>query len=795
MFKHYFTIVRRLILRQRVYFLINTVGLVLGLVAVLLAFVFITDESSYDTFHDNADRIVRANKWVVGKSGDRDNTAETPGLMAAALENDFPEVEAAARICPWFDEVLLSNKERNLEVNNFTFVDHKFFEVFDFQLKIGNPQEALSAPGQALITPRVARALFGNENPVGKTFLGIDDKEFTVTGIIEEAPRQSHIQYDVLASWASTAPENGFLDFSFMNNWLGQTVYTYALLSENADIAALNNKMPGFVARYMPNRTDRYSFYFQPLTEVYLHSYDVRFLRGVKIGSAPFVKLFLIIAGLILVVACFNYINISTAKSLSRAKEVGVKKVLGARRSNLFSQFISETFVFVTISALLALGAAYYLLPAFNQVFARAIPQSLLLEPATLAFLAGTIVITSLLAGFYPGIVLSRFRPIVTLRGNSKAGGDNPLPRQVLTVGQLTLSVALIASTLVLNRQFDYFMNKDMGFDRKQVLMMNTPPGIEANIEAYRNALSAIPGIESVSICQAGAGPGTFGSTAYPEGSDGKEVSIQIFRVDTAFLKTYGMEIAEGRYFSPELATDENAVIVNEALVRQMGWANPLERTIRFSQEGPKIPVIGVVKDFHFNSFHHAISPLVMYLDDRKSNISVRLDEQNVAETIEALAAVWSKFEPRYPFEYQFADEFFAEQYQAEQRAARIFIIFSVVAIVIACLGLYGLTAFHISQRVKEIGIRKVLGASVGNIVMLFHKRLIYLTMIAFVLATPLAYYFTNQWLEQFVYIAHMGWSLYVFAGLAVLLIASVAVLVQSVRAAVANPVESLRSE
>ncbi len=795
MFHHYLTIVKRLILRQRVYFLINTAGLVLGLIAVLLAFVFITDESSYDAFHDKADRIVRANKWVVGESGDRDNTAETPGLMAAALENDFPEVETAARVCPWFDEVLLSNKERNIEVNNFAFADHNFFEVFDFQLERGNPKEALNAPGQALITPKVAQALFGNEDPVGKTFLGIDDKEFTVTGIIEEAPRRSHIQYDVLASWASTVPENGFLNFSFMNNWLGQTIYTYALLSENADIAALDKKMPDFVARYMPNRADRYFFYFQPLTEVYLHSYDVRFLRGVKIGSAPFVKLFLIIAGLILVVACFNYINISTAKSLSRAKEVGVKKVLGARRSNLFSQFLSETFVFVTISALLALGAAYYLLPAFNQVFARAIPQSLLLAPVTLAFLAGTIAITSLLAGFYPGLVLSRFRPIVTLRSNSKSGGANPLPRQILTIGQLTLSVALIASTLVLNRQFDYFMNKDMGFDRKQVLMMNTPPGIEANIEAYHNELKAIPGIESVSICQAGAGPGTFGSTVYPEGSNGKEVSTQIFRVDTAFLQTYGMEIAEGRYFSPDLATDENMVVVNEAMARQMGWENPLDRTIQFSQDGPKIPIIGVVKDFHFNSFHHAISPLVMYLDDRKNNISVRLDEKNVAETIAALAAIWKQFEPRYPFEYSFADEFFAEQYQAEQRAARIFIIFSVVAIFIACLGLYGLTVFNISQRVKEIGIRKILGASVVNIVMLFHKRLIFLTIIAFVLATPLAYYFTNQWLEQFVYTANMGWSLYLSAGIVVLLIASIAVLGQSIRAAVANPVESLRSE
>ncbi|MDX1941607.1 MAG: ABC transporter permease [Saprospiraceae bacterium] len=795
MLNHYLTIVKRIIFRQRAYFLINTAGLVLGLTAVLLAFVFISDESSYDAFHSKADRIVRANKWVKAPTGERDNTAETPGMMAAALETDFPEVEVAAHFAPWFDPVLLSKEERNLEVENFAFADAKFFEIFDFELQSGNAKEALNAPGQALLTPKVAQALFGNEDPIGKTFLGIEDKTFTVTGIIEEAPRRSHIQYDVIASWASTTPESGFLDFSFMNNWLGQTVYTYALLSENADIAALDKKMPDFVKRYMSNRTDSYSFYFQPLQEVYLHNYDIRFLRGMKAGSAPFVRMFMIIASLILVIACFNYVNISTAKSLSRAKEVGVKKVMGARRSNLFAQFLSETTVFVSISALLALGLAYYILPVFNQVFARAIPQALLVTPGTLAFLSGTIAITSLFAGFYPGMVLSRFRPITVLRSNSKTGGANPLPRQILTTGQLTLSVALIASTLILNRQFDYFMNKDLGFDREQVLMMSTPPGILANLDAYRNTLKAIPGIESVSICQAGAGPGTFGSTVFPEGSDGKEVSIQIFRVDTAFLETYGMEMAEGRYFSPDLVTDQEALIVNEAMVQQMGWENPLERTIQFSEGGPKIPIIGVVKDFHFNSFHQAISPLMMYLDARKSNISVRVDQKNVAATIQALAAAWKQFEPRYPFKYEFVDEHFASQYAAEQRSSRIFIVFSIVAIFIACLGLYGLTAFNISQRVKEIGIRKVLGASVGSIVMLFHKRLIYLTIIAFVLATPIAYYFTAQWLERFAYTAKMGWSIYLFAGIVTLLVASVAVLAQSIRAAVANPVESLRSE
>ncbi len=796
MLKHFLTLAIRHFTRNKGYTLINLAGLVMGLTAVLLASAFIADETGYDRFHAKADRIFRVNKRVAEPSGARLPTAESPGRMAETLVADYPEVEAACHVAPWFDDVLLTREDRALVTEGFVFADGNLFELFDLDLLRGDPGNVLSRPGQILLTPALAQALFGDEDPVGKSLVGLQDQRYTVSGIIQEPPRRSHLRYEALASWASTRPESGFHDFPFLNNWLGQTVYTYVLLDDPAKKTALEDKLPAFTARYMANRTDSYDFYLQPLTEVYLHSQDLRYLRGNQYGSATFLRTFSLIAFFILVVACFNYINISTAKSLGRAREIGVKKVLGAGRRELRRQFLAETGVIMLVAALLSWVLATHLLPPFNDLFQRDIPGSMLFDPVLLVLFLVVGVLTTLAAGFFPGIVLSRFRPASVLDGMGMPGTGMGRARPMLTGIQLAVCMALIAGTLLLNRQFRYMINSELGFDKDEVLVMQAPPGIQDQAGPFRQELLKIPGVVEVATCQAAIGSGTFGTTVIPEGQE-EEMAVQLFRVDSHFMRTYGMELHAGRGFSARFPADTSgsAVIVNEAFVRQMGWEDPLQRSLRFDPESEPATIVGVVSDFHFNSFHDAITPLVMYPDRRRTNVSVRFEPREAATLVPALASTWKAFESRYPFDYYFVDEMFARQYGAERLMVQLVTFFSALAVIIACLGLYGLATFTVSRRIKEIGIRKVLGAGTGSILFMLHRGLFRQAAIAFFISVPVAWLVMRDWLAQYPYRVDLAWWMFALAGLITLTVALVAVLGQSWHAARRNPVEALRYE
>lgn len=775
---------------------ISLASITLGLTAVLLAFTFIMDERGFDQFHTKADRIFRVNKNNTEPSGDISKNAETPGRMAAALEEDFPEVEAAAHVMPWFDEVLVTYEERNIQIKNWVFADEKFFQLFDFQvLEGGDPAALLARPGNVLITPSKAQSLFGSENAIGKSFQGLSDKMYTVVGIIEEAPRQSHLNYDVVASWASTTGDSGFLDFSFINNWLAQTVYTYVLLDQPGQMNAVNEKLPAFTARYMPNRTEMYDFYLQPLSDVYLHSNDLLYLRGDKYGSAVFLRTFSIIALLILAIAIFNYINITTARSLQRAKEVGVKKVLGAEKKLIIGQFLTETLGVTVISAALAIIFAWILLPQLNVWFGKDIPVLQLFDPLTVGFLTLTVLLTGFISGVFPGTVLSRFRPIKVLKSNVRLAPGGRLPRQVLTTVQLSVGVALIAGTLLLNQQFRFLLNKDLGFDKEQVLVMNTPPGIENSSSAFRDGLLALPGVQSVSICQAAMGEGTFGTTVIPEGNAGEELPVQLFRIDSAYLQTYGIELQEGRMLSRTADATGAGLMVNNAFLQQMGWQEGVNKRIQFPGSEARIPILGVVKDFNYNSLHQQVDPIVMYLDDRKANISVRLNTAEVAAFLPKLKQLWETFEQRYPFDYYFVDDYFARTYVKEKEMLRTISAFAMVAIFIACLGLYGMIAFSIARREKEIGIRKVLGASIASLFGLLTKNFFYPLIFALLIAIPVSQYFLGQWLQNFTYRVSLSWWIFLLAGLSMLIIMLLTVSFQSLRAANANPVHALKNE
>lgn len=785
--------IRRLF-RNKADSLISLGSITLGLTAVLLAFTFIWDEKAYDEFHDKSDRLFRVNKNYADPSGDISQNAETPGLMADALVQDLPEVEAATHIAPWFDPVLTTYEENNIEVKNWVFADEHFLQLFDFQLlEGGRAEDILTQPGQVLLTPTLAENLFGDQNPIGKNIQGLNDQMFTVGGIIEEAPRRSHLQYDLIASWAST--ENGFLGFSFMNNWLGQTVYTYALLNDPAQMQAVNQKLPGFTEKYMPDRTDRYDFYLQPLSDIYLYSYDLRYLRGGKYGSATFLRTFSLIALLILVIACFNYINITTARSLQRAKEVGIKKILGAERGRIVRQFLTETLSMTLIAAALAFLLARYLLPQLNAWFGKDIPTSLLFHPVTIVFLLLVILITSILSGLFPGMLLAKFRPIRVLKTTLGLSPGGHLPRQILTTLQLSVGVGLIAGTLLLNQQFRFLLNRDLGFDKEQVMVMSTPPGIANNPTAFKSELMALPGVESVSICQAAMREGTFGTTVIPEGNEGAELPVQQFRIDSNYLKTFGIEVVEGRALGMRSDSAVGGILVNETFVKQMGWRQGVGKTIQSPGSEVRIPILGVVKDFNYNSLHQPVDPVIMNLDPRTSNISIRLNTNEISGLLPKIEQLWERFEKRHPFDFYFVDEYYAETYIKEKEMLGVISVFAGLAIIIACLGLYGLVAFSVARRRKEIGIRKVLGASIAHLFGLLTKNFLVPLLLALLIAIPLTWHFLQQWLQNFTYhVSLSGWT-FVLAGVLMLVIMFFTVSFQSLKAAVSNPVHALRTE
>ncbi len=787
--------IRRLF-RNKADSLISLGSITLGLTAVLLAFTFIWDERGFDAFHSKEDRIFRLNKVLSEPSGERSKNAETPGQMAMALEEDFPEVEVATHIFPWFDEVLATYEEGSIQINNWVFADEKFFQIFDFKvLNGGQPTSLLSQPGKVLITPSIAKGLFGDENPIGKSFMGLSDKMYTVAGIIEEAPRRSHIQFDVITSWASTTGDSGFLDFSFMNNWLGQTVYTYALLNSPDQMEAVNGKLPAFTARHMPDRIEMYDFYLQPLSEIYLQSSDLRYLRGGKYGSAPFLRTFSIIAVLILLIACFNYINITTARSLQRAKEVGVKKILGAQNGSIVQQFLTETLLMTTLAALLACIFAWILLPQINLWFQKDIPVSNLLQPLSIGFLVLIILITSFISGLFPGVLLSKFRPISVLKNTFRLSPAGRMPRQVLTTLQLSVGIGLIAGTLLLNQQFRYLLNRDLGFDKDQVMVMNTPPGVKKNLAAFREELNALAGIQSVSICQAAMGEGSFTTTVIPEGNNNEELPAVLFRIDSVYLQTYGINIVEGRPLNRTSDIQSPGLLVNESFLKQMGWAKGTDKTIQFPGTETRFPIHGVVKDFHYNSLHEQVDPIVMYLDNRNNNVSVRLNTELISGLLPKMEQLWNRFEQRYPFDYYFIDDFFATRYFKEKEMLRIISVFAALAIFIACLGFYGMVAFNIARRKKEIGIRKVLGASLPNVFALLTKNFMLPLILALLLAVPVSLHFLQQWLQNFTYHVSLSWWIFVLSGLLMILIMFLTVSFQTLKAASANPVDSLRDE
>jgi putative ABC transport system permease protein len=793
MLKNYFKIAFRNLWRHRVFSFINIMGLTVGMTACFLIFLYVNFELSYDSFHTKADRIYR----VVTDLKTPSETIHTSGPSWAVgphIMQDFPQVEAAVRITG--DELLIRKGNIKFQETNSLYADSLFFKVFDFKLLKGNPNTALNEPFSLVLSETAVKKYFGNADPVGQTVLftggGLPAK---ITGVMKDFPENSQIKADLLVSMSTlTRNFNKGLD----DQWGNYGNSTYVLLKPGTNAKALQAQLPAFLERRNGSEMKQMNMYptiiLEPLKKVYLYSTR----NGSNTGNINNVYIFSIVAAFLLLIACFNFVNLTTARSAERAKEVGIRKVVGAAKTQLTWQFIGESVLLCLIAFLFTLGATTLLLHSFNQLAGKTISSGIFENMRFILLLFLAAVGIGLLAGFYPALVLSSFRPVTVLKGRFSTGTRGVLLRKGLVVTQFSINIGLIIATIIVYKQLNYMRNQDLGFKKNQMLVINT--NFDPARESFRNAVASLPNVLSVAMSSSVPGGGNPGAYSEIENKKGEMqiANLDLYFVDFDYIPQYKIKMVAGRPFSRDFQTDTTqAMILNEAAVRLFGYSSPQQAIGQnFSQWGRKGKIIGVVKDFHFRSLQQEISPLSMRIEPQGCNlVSINLTTQNLPKTIAAIESKWNALIPARPFSYFFLDEFFDKQYRSEERFGKLFVNFAVLAIFISCLGLLGLASYSTLQRTREIGIRKVLGASVSNIVNLLSRDFIKLVALAIVIASPVAWWAMHNWLKDFAYQIKIGWWVFFVAALLAVLIALITVSFQAIKAAVANPVNSLRSE
>ncbi|UCE40524.1 MAG: ABC transporter permease [Candidatus Aminicenantes bacterium] len=807
MLKNYIKTAVRNLLKRKGYSLINIVGLAIGMASCLLILMFVNDELSYDTFNEKADRIhrVAGSFFWGGRSFD---IAVAPAPAAQVLIDEFPEVENAVRFRQRGRYVFRygDNTYREMRVS---YVDSSFFEIFSIPLLKGNPATALLDPNTLILSRNTAHKYFGDENPVGKTLRLNDQTDYMVTGVFEEIPGNSHFHFDVFISMES-------LRESKSKTWMSQNFQTYILLHEGADPAAVEAKFPAMLIKYMGPQIEAFlgksmeklveenelsgEFYLQPLRDIHLHSDLIAEMEATS--DIKYVYIFTVIALFILIIASINYLNLSTARSAGRAREVGIRKVLGSFRSQLMRQFLMESMMLCLVSLVIALGLVRLALPFFNGLSGKVLSLSALGNSTMLGVLVLVAIFVGILAGSYSAFLLSAFQPVNVLKGQLKSEAKTGWLRSGLVIFQFAASIILIIGTFVVYNQLHYIQNKKLGYNKEQVIIMNNTYLLGDQSETFKNQMLAFPQIVKASVSDYLPVPSNNNNSAVlPDGDRDSKLatSMQNWIVDYDYITTLGMKIVDGRDFSREFSTDTKATIINQAAAKQFDWAQPVGRRIGriVSNQGDMelYEVIGVVEDFHFETLKETIGPLVMFLGNSNGNISFRVETEDISGTIGLLQKEWKKFLPHQPFEYSFLDDRFAGMYQTEQRIGRIFGVFAGFAIFIGCLGLFALAAFTAEQRTKEIGIRKVLGATAPNIIRLLTKEFVILIAVANVIAWPVAFLVMKGWLKDFSYRIPLNVWVFIGAGLLTLFIALLTVSFQAIKAALADPANSLRYE
>jgi putative ABC transport system permease protein len=825
MIKNYLKIAFRNIARHKGFALINIAGLAIGMACSIFILLWVQNELSYDRFHKNADEIYEVN--IEGNFGGQEYlSGTTPPPAGAALANTFPEIETYTRLFDAGDNVVRYEENKENE-NYFTeknvyAVDSNFLEVFNYKLLQGNASTCLLQPNSVVITEQIAIKYFGRDNALGKTLLFNDDREpFTVTAVLQKLPLQSSLQFDMLCPMIAM---KSVTQFSW--SWVWTQLVTFVKLRNNVanDAVAIQNlesKFPAMIKQQAANAFKRigqpldelekkggkYKFHLQPLTDLHLYSAGVSSPLS-TLSDIKYVYIFSAIACFIMILACVNFMNLSTAQSAKRSKEVGIRKVLGSLKTQLVKQFLTEAFIYTIVSALIALLLVSILIKPFNQLSGKELSFDLLFFNNNIVYLLLLILITGLLAGSYPSFYLTSFKPAAVLKGKLiKTNPGNLFLRNGLVIFQFTISTVLIICTIIVFQQLQFTRSKNLGLSKDNVIVIANANRLGAGEETFRQQVAAMPGIKSASITTSIPTKNTFTDGYIPTQNNNEQtlqdISLSSFMVDDDFAPTLKLQLLQGRNFSKEFS-DSTSVIVNEAAVKQTGWKDPLGQYLGYPGSGDdnmKFKVIGVVKDFNIQSLHNAITPFALFHSSSKSYnlgvsyIIVRAEPGAINDVIDKLESKWKSFAPATPFEYSFLEEEFNALYRSDKRMGSVFGVFTMLSIFVACLGLFGLAAYTAERRTKEIGIRKVLGASVQSVVRLLSKEFLKMVCIAAIIAFPIAWWAMNKWLEDFAYRININWKVFFLAGLATLLIALLTVSFQAIKAAVANPVKSLRSE
>jgi putative ABC transport system permease protein len=786
MFKNYLKIAWRILLRQRAYSAINVAGLALGMAACTLIALYVRDEVSYDRHFTDADRIFR----ITTELQEMPLTI-LPPHVGPLLQRELPEVEVAARLMP--GKGVMQYQDRAFQEDRFYFGDSTFIDVFDLQFLAGDPETALIRTNTVVLTASTARRYFGDENPLGKVLRRNDATDFEVTGVIEDIPENSHFGFEMLASYASLGR------WANTEHWANANYYTYVLAREGVDAATLNGSIQELLERRRAVGDEPWPLSVQPLTSIHLYSDMAPEISPG--GDIAYVYLFSALAVLILVIACINYMNLATARSAGRAREVGMRKALGATRIQLARQFYCDSLLLVGVGVVLAVLFVGVSLPLFNALSGKHFTVADLQGPFLPLTLGGVALVVSLVAGSYPALFLSQFAPVRVLKGTLRAGKGGARLRQGLIVFQFAISVVLVAGTLVVYRQLGYMQETNLGFAKEQLVVLPLDDQqLARSYETLANNLKQHASITNTSIVQQHPGALGWTSMARPEGmAEDERFMIKGLVTDQHLVETLGLQLIAGRSFPANSPPPDSAgylYILNETAARMSGWAPAEAPGKRFDVEGPG-EVIGVVADFHFASLHQPIEPLAIWYQpgNARNHLLVRIQGDDVAGTMAYVEQQWTALAPHRPFTFRFLDDTYNALYRSEQQMGQVAGTFSLLAIFVACLGLFGLAAFTTEQRTKEIGVRKVLGASVSGIVALLSKDFLKLVGVAFVLAVPLAYFGMQRWLEGFAYRIDIGPGLFLFIGALTLFIALLTVSYQAVKAALADPVKTLRYE
>ncbi len=794
---NYFITSLRSIRRNKLYFGINLLGLILSVSCTIYALIYIKEELAVDTTLFKSDDTFRLYKRYINVPENVDHlTSETSGMMGPTMHEEYPEVLDFTRLCTFFGDVVASNGDHNIVIENFYFADSTFLDFFNYTLIAGDPENVLNAPSTILLSESSAQLLFPDSDPIGQSIEGLNGVTFAVTGILADPSPDSHLRFDAVASWSTTTPGVGALNWAWMNNWLAQGIQTYVKLGAGVDVPGLVEKLPNMMKNHFEERADQYFLKLQPANEIYLFSDDINIVTGTYKGSFRFVMILGFSAFLILIIAIVNCINISLSKVSHNNLEIGVRKVMGSNHTQLVYRFISETLISTVLATIIGVLLLASMLPWLNQLTGKSIQPDDMLQLEIVLFLILFIIVLSLAVGLYPALVrASTPASIILRRGHSNNGLLGAFRKGLLGL-QYAISFTLIISAIIISQQISYVKNKPLGFDKEDLIVLDVDNEIGEKMDVFEAKLLEHPNIQSITSSLNAIGHGSYSTTVFAEGRP-DDFGVRIYAIDPLFIDTYKMNLVDGRDFLKNSTADSLNIIVNKTLVDFLGWSDPIGKRIKFTHEADYVTIIGVLEDFHYYPLTTSrIEPMILYLDAfSNESATVRIGNGDLAATLSHIESSWNELASRTPFDFFFVSNWFDGLYQKETQLFTTATLYSSICIFLSAMGLFGLTALSLQHRRKEISIRKVLGADTGGIVSMVNKQFLIIVVIGFILSIPIAYWATSSWLDQFAYRINIEMWAFIIGGSSVIVASMLITTLLSMNAALVNPSDSLNRE